>query len=78
MVLTISTLARICFVQLSIKRWILSHTFKHDINNDYGIYPENEDEQVAGTSGTSGGEKETNGTYMDFENMENEYDSMYN
>ena len=60
------------------KRWIRSNTFKHDINNDYGIYPENEDEQVAGTSGTSGGEKETNGTYMDFENMENEYDSMYN
>ena len=47
----ITTLSRICFVQLSIKRWIRSNTFKHDINNDYGIYPENEDEQVAGTSG---------------------------
>ena len=22
-------------------RWILSHSFKRDINTDYGIYPEN-------------------------------------
>ena len=25
-------------------RWILSRTFKDDINNDYRIYPENEDD----------------------------------
>ena len=28
------------------QRWILSHTFKRDINTDYGIYPENEDDIV--------------------------------
>ena len=90
MVLTISTLSRICFVQLSIKRWILSHTFKDDINNDYGIYPENEEEDIvmevvdhntnyeqAAVGGTSG-EEETNGRQVsDYENWEDEYDKMY-
>ena len=28
------------------QRWILSRTFKDDINTDYGIYPENGDNVV--------------------------------
>ena len=35
------------------QRWILSRTFKRDINNDYGIYPENRDNVVMEDLSTS-------------------------
>ena len=62
-------------------RWILSHFFKDDINDIYGIYPENDDivmevvdrndeyEQAAASEETN---REQN-----HENREYEYDSMY-
>ena len=66
-------------------RWILSRTFKDDINTDYGIYPESGDivmevvdrnteyEQQA-----AGGEDQAIGRQVDdYENWEDEYDKMY-
>ena len=66
-----------------VQRWILSRTFKRDINNDYGIYPEegdyvvmeavdrnNEYEQQA-----AGGEDQAIGRQVS--GPENEYDRMY-
>ena len=68
-------------------RWILSVTFKRDINTDYGIYQESGDivmeavdrndkyEQQA-----AGGEDQANGSQVyHYENWEDvyEYDNMY-
>ena len=66
-------------------RWILSVTFKRDINNDYGIYPETGDvvmeavdrnleyeQQAAG--GEERNERQVN---YDNENWEERYDKMY-
>merc|ERR1712032_1050443 len=33
----------ICLLLFCCRRWILSVTFKRDINNDYGLYPESGD-----------------------------------
>ena len=65
------------------QRWILSVTFKRNVNNDYGIYPESGDivmeavdrndeyEQQA-----AGGEDQANEKKIyDYDDM---YDTMYN
>ena len=67
-------------------RWILSRTFKRDINNDYGMYPESGDIVMEGVhrndeyeQHAAGGEDQANGGQVyDYENWENEYDKMYN
>ena len=68
-------------------RWILSQTFKDDINTDYGIYPENgqaivmeavdrnfeyEQQPAAGEEDQAIGRQ-----ISDYENWEDEYDKMY-
>ena len=69
------------------QRWILSRTFKRDINNDYGIYPENGDDVVMEAvdrnpdyeQQTAGGE-EANGRWNRREisqRSEGAYDRMY-
>ena len=64
-----------------VQRWILSRYFKRDINNDYGIYPENGDdimmEAVDRNSEyeAAGGEVQAIGRQVS--NNENEYDGMY-
>ena len=69
-------------------RWILSRTFKRDINNDYGIYPENGDDVVMEAvdrnteyeQQAAGGEDQANGIQVyQYENWEDvyEYDNMY-
>ena len=65
------------------QRWILSHTFKRDINNDYGIYPENGDDVVMEAvdrnneyeEQAAGGEDRAVGRQLS--DNENEYDRMY-
>ena len=62
-------------------RWILSRTFKHDVNNDYGIYPENGDNVVMEAvdqnteyeQPAAGGEDQAIRRQV----SENEYDKMY-
>ena len=67
-------------------RWILSHSFKRDINTDYGIYPENGNDIVMEAVDQNfeyeqqavGGEDQAIGTQVsDYENREDEYDKMY-
>ena len=67
-----------------LQRWILSNTFKDDINTDYGIYPENEDYIVMEAVDQNfeyeqqGGEDQAIGRQIsDYENWEDEYDKMY-
>ena len=63
------------------QRWILSQTFKRDINNDYGIYPENGDNIVMEAvdrnseyeQQAAGGEDQAIRRQV----SENEYDKMY-
>ena len=65
------------------QRWILSRTFKRDINNDYGIYPENGDDVVmeAVDRNNEYEEQAARGEeacgMSDYENWEDEYDNMY-
>ena len=75
------------------QRWILSRTFKRDINNDYGIYPENGDDvvmeavdrnteyeqQAADGEDQAIGRQVSEHEYdkMYEEERENEYDKMY-
>jgi len=84
----------ICLAILCCRRWIHSRFIKTDINNDYGIYPENGDYVVAeavdrNTNYEASGkdeairrqisENEYDKMYEDQVNKhENEYDSMYN
>ena len=67
-------------------RWILSHSFKRDINTDYGIYPENGndivmeavDQNFEYEQQAAGGEDQAVGRQVsDYENWEDEYDKMY-
>ena len=64
-------------------RWILSRTFKDDINNDYGIYSENGDYVVmeAVDRNTEYEQQATGGEFQaigrQVSDYENEYDSMY-
>ena len=70
-----------------VSRWILSITFKRDINNDYGIYPENGDVVMEAVDRNdkyeqqaAGGEDQANGSQVyHYENWEDvyEYDNMY-
>ena len=70
-----------------VSRWILSVTFKRDINNDYGIYPENGDVVMEAVDRNdeyeqqaAGGEDQANGSQVyQYENWEDvyEYDNMY-
>ena len=65
------------------QRWILSRTFKRDINNDYGIYPENGDDVVMEAvdrnneyeQQATGGQDQGIGRQLS--DNENEYDRMY-
>ena len=85
------------------QRWILSVTFKRDVNNDYGIYPESGDVVMEAVDRNdeyeqqaAGGENQANGSQVyenwqdvynydnmyedqvnERENLENEYDKMY-
>ena len=67
-------------------RWILSRTFKNDINTDYGIYTENGEDIVMEAvdqnfeyeQQAAGGEDQAVGRQVsDYENWEDEYDKMY-
>ena len=67
-------------------RWILSGTFKRDINTDYGIYLENGDNIVMEAvdrnieyeQQAAGGEDQAiERQVSDYENWEDEYDKMY-
>ena len=66
-----------------LQRWILSNTFKDDINTDYGIYPENEDYIVMEAvdrnfeyeQQEAGGEDQAIGRKVS--DYESKYDSMY-
>ena len=66
-----------------LQRWILSRTFKDDINNEYGIYPENGDDIVMEAvdrnteyeQQAAGGEDQAIGRQVS--ETENEYDRMY-
>ena len=67
-------------------RWILSRTFKRDINPDYGIYAENGDDIVIEAvdrnfeyeQQAAGGEDQAiERQVSDYENWEDEYDKMY-
>ena len=69
-----------------VSRWILSVTFKRDINNDYGIYPENGDVVMEAVDRNdeyeqqaAGGEDRANGRNQvyDYENWEDGYNQMY-
>ena len=65
------------------QRWILSRTFKDDINTDYGIYPENEDDIVMEAVDRNleyeqqavGGEDQAIGRKVS--DYESKYDTMY-
>ena len=75
------------------QRWILSRTFKDDINTDYGIYSENGDDfvmeavdrnteyeqQVVGDEDRAIGRQVSENEYdkMYEDEHENEYDKMY-
>ena len=63
------------------QRWILSRTFKRDINNDYGIYPENGDDVVmeAVDRNTEYEQQEaaSEDPAIGRQVSENEYDKMY-
>jgi len=71
----------ICLALFCCRRWILSRTFKDDVNNDYGIYPENGDNVVMEAVDRNteyeqpgaGGEDQAIGRQV----SENEYDKMY-
>ena len=66
---------------ITVLRWILSRTFKDDVNNDYGIYPENGDNVVMEAvdqnteyeQPAAGDEDQAIGRQV----SENEYDKMY-
>ena len=69
-------------------RWILSVTFKRDINNDYGIYPESGDVVMEAVDRNdeyeqqaAGGEDQANERQQvyEYENWEDvyDYDNMY-
>ena len=67
----------------TLQRWILSRTFKDDINNEYGIYPENMDDVVMEAvdqnteyeQQAAGGEDQGIGRQVS-KVSENEYDGM--
>ena len=70
------------------KRWILSVTFKRDLNNDYGIYPESGDVVMEAVDRNdeyeqqaAGGQDQANGSQQvyEYENWEDvyDYDNMY-
>ena len=61
------------------KRWILSRTFKDDINTDYGIYSENGDGVVmeAVDRNTEYEQQEDQAIGRQVSQNENEYDRMY-
>ena len=64
-------------------RWILSRTFKRDIDNDYGIYPENGDDAVMEAVDRNAEYeqqaacKEDQASGRQVSEPENEYDRMY-
>ena len=69
-------------------RWILSVTFKRDLNNDYGIYPESGDVVMEAVDRNTeyeqqaaGGEDQANERQQvyEYENWEDvyDYDNMY-
>ena len=66
-------------------RWIRSRTFKDDINNDYGIYPDSGevvmeviDRNAEYEHATVGGQDANKQqVFYDYENWEDEYDKMY-
>ena len=68
-----------------VSRWILSVTFKRDINTDYGIYPENGDVVMEAVDRNDEYEQQAAGGEdqaiarepSDYENWEDEYDKMY-
>ena len=68
-----------------VSRWILSVTFKRDINNDYGIYPESGDVVIEAVDRNFEYEQQAAGREdqaiaretSDYENWEDEYDKMY-
>ena len=53
-------------------RWILSHSFKDDVNTDYGIYPEGEDVVMEVVDRNTEYEKQAAGG-----DETNDYDNMY-
>ena len=65
------------------QRWILSRTFKNDINTAYEIYPENEDtvemkavdQNAESDQKVAGGEETSSRQVSGYQ--ENEYDKMY-
>ena len=61
------------------QRWILSRTFKDDINTDYGIYSENGDGVVmeAVDRNTEYEQQEDQAIGRQVSQNENEYDCMY-
>ena len=68
------------FLQFIVLRWILSRTFKDDINTDYGIYTENGDYIVMeAVDRNAEYEQQAAATEerQDYENWEDEYDKMY-
>ena len=67
------------FLQYILLRWILSRTFKDDINTDYGIYPENGDDIVmeAVDRNTEYEQQEDQAIGRQVSQNENEYDHMY-
>jgi len=73
----------ICLFLFCCRRWILSRTFKDDINTAYGIYPENEDtvemkavdQNAENDQKVAGGEETSSRQVSGYQ--ENEYDKMY-
>ena len=68
------------FFAIYVLRWILSRTFKDDINTDYGIYTENGDYIVMeAVDRNAEYEQQAAATEerQDYENWEDEYDKMY-
>ena len=70
------------------QRWILSVTFKRDVNTDYGIYPESGDVVMEAVDRNdeyeqqaAGGQDQANGRQQvyEYENWEQvyDYDNMY-
>ena len=66
-------------MQYILLRWILSRTFKDDINTDYGIYSENGDGVVmeAVDWNTEYEQQEDQAIGRQVSQNENEYDRMY-
>ena len=91
MILTwVQTFKALIFLDLTILpspalflRWNFSRTFKRDLNNDYGIYPDSGEVVVEALDRNpeyehaEGGKEANRGEVYDYENYQDDYDQMY-